>query len=203
MSGGADRPRGTEPFEPPTLVGARVHLRSYREADFEAFLALHADPVVMRYWSSPPVDDVDEARRRFESRRSDNAPDRQLSWVIAGNDDDEMLGRADLFAIDVEQGRAETGYALAAAHWGRGHAREALQLLLGHAFGTLALRRVEADTDPRNRASCRLLERLGFVREGLLRQRWIVDGEVSDSALYGLLREDFARAAPALVTRAP
>jgi len=50
----------------------------------------------------------------------------------------------------------------------------------------------EAHIDPRNEASARSLERLGFVREGLLRQRWIVDGVVSDSALYGLLTQDWA-----------
>jgi ribosomal-protein-alanine N-acetyltransferase len=52
------------------------------------------------------------------------------------------------------------------------------------------MRRIEADIDPRNVASARLLERLGFVQEGLLRERWMVDDEVSDSAFYGLLESD-------------
>ena len=55
---------------------------------------------------------------------------------------------------------------------------------------TIGLNRLEADIDPRNVASAGLLERLGFVREGLLRERWIVGDEVSDSALYGLLASD-------------
>jgi RimJ/RimL family protein N-acetyltransferase len=67
---------------------------------------------------------------------------------------------------------------------------EAASALVEHAFGTLELRRIEADIDPRNVASARLLERLGFVREGLLRERWMVGDEVSDSALYGLLDRD-------------
>jgi ribosomal-protein-alanine N-acetyltransferase len=63
------------------------------------------------------------------------------------------------------------------------------------------LRRLEADTDPRNAPSIRALERLGFVREGLLRERWVVAGEVSDSALLGLLRRDWdaRRGAPGAV----
>ena len=60
-------------------------------------------------------------------------------------------------------------------------------MVLDHAFDTLGLRRIEADIDPRNTSSCKLVERMGFVREGLLRDRWCVAGEVSDSALYGLL----------------
>jgi RimJ/RimL family protein N-acetyltransferase len=62
---------------------------------------------------------------------------------------------------------------------------------LGAPFDDLRLNRLEADVDPRNAASCRALERLGFQREGLLRERWIVAGEVSDSAMYGLLHADW------------
>ncbi|GAB7522893.1 hypothetical protein PBS_18770 [Paraburkholderia sp. 2C] len=66
----------------------------------------------------------------------------------------------------------------------------AASALIEHAFGTRRLRRIEADIDPRNGDSARLLERLGFVREGLVRERWVVGDEVSDSALYGLLERD-------------
>jgi RimJ/RimL family protein N-acetyltransferase len=59
----------------------------------------------------------------------------------------------------------------------------------------MGLHRIEADIDPRNTASARCLERLGFVKEGLLRERWIVEGEVSDSAIYGLLQPDWASGA--------
>ena len=83
------------------------------------------------------------------------------------------------------------GYGLAEAAWGQGFAAEAVGALPRHGFDALDLDRVEADIDPRNTASARLLERLGFTREGLLRERWIVDGEVSDSAIYGLLKREF------------
>ena len=68
---------------------------------------------------------------------------------------------------------------------------EALVALLQYAFADLNLNRVEADIDSRNRASAACLVRLGFTREGLLRERWIVDGAVSDSELYGLLRSEW------------
>ena len=68
---------------------------------------------------------------------------------------------------------------------------EALLRLLEFGFTELDLNRVEGDVDPRNVASAKSLERLGFKREGLLRERWIVGGEVSDTALYGLLRSEW------------
>jgi RimJ/RimL family protein N-acetyltransferase len=68
---------------------------------------------------------------------------------------------------------------------------EALQALLEFGVGELDLNRIEADIDPRNSASARTLERLGFTKEGYLRERWIVGDEVSDTAIYGLLRREW------------
>jgi RimJ/RimL family protein N-acetyltransferase len=63
--------------------------------------------------------------------------------------------------------------------------------VLEFAFGTLDLIRVEADVDPRNERSLRMLERLGFVREGFLRSRYVVAGEIQDTVFLGLLREEW------------
>jgi len=68
---------------------------------------------------------------------------------------------------------------------------EALQALLEFGVGELDLNRIEADIDPRNSASARTLERLGFTKEGYLRERWIVGDEVSDTVIYGLLRREW------------
>jgi RimJ/RimL family protein N-acetyltransferase len=69
--------------------------------------------------------------------------------------------------------------------------QEALSLLFAFAFDDLSLRRLEAEVDPRNLASDRLLLRLGFTREGVLRERWVTKGEVKDANIYGLLRHEW------------
>jgi hypothetical protein len=71
---------------------------------------------------------------------------------------------------------------------GRGLAREAVGLAIAHAFGGPGLRRIEADIDPRNLASCALVERLGFQREGLLRERWHVGESCATPRCTGCLR---------------
>jgi [ribosomal protein S5]-alanine N-acetyltransferase len=73
------------------------------------------------------------------------------------------------------------------AAWGHGYATEAAGVLLQWAFDTLDLNRVQAETDTRNVASARVLEKLGFMREGTLREDCVVNGEVSDSWVYGLI----------------
>jgi RimJ/RimL family protein N-acetyltransferase len=80
---------------------------------------------------------------------------------------------------------------LGSAHWGCGYAAEALDAVLGYGFRELGLNRVEADIDPRNAASARVLERVGFCKEGFMPERWIVNGEAADTAFYGLLKRQW------------
>jgi RimJ/RimL family protein N-acetyltransferase len=174
----------------PTLQAERIRLRPHREEDLPAFFALYSDPEAMRYWSFPAWTDIEQAHPRFNGALAPVAPDGVHAWAIA-DADDALIGGLTLFSIDRKQGRAEIGYALHSSQWGHGYAQEAARLGIDFAFGTLSLRRIEADIDPRNAASCRLVERMGFMREGLLRERWQVAGEVCDSAIYGLLARDW------------
>lgn len=176
----------------PQLHGERVHLRAYRDDDIDALYAVYSDPGVMRYWSFPPWTAREQAEAYLARARAESIGDGLLAWAFALQHDDALVGTVTLYGVDRAQARANIGYALGAAHWGRGYAQEALRLALAHAFDALQLRRIEADADPRNAASCRLLERLGFRREGLLRERWLVDGELQDSAIYGLLRGELS-----------
>jgi RimJ/RimL family protein N-acetyltransferase len=189
----------------PTLESPRLRLRAYRASDDAGMFRLYSDPRVMRYWSFPPWTSLGQAQaylRRVEGEMS--AGSSVLPWAIATRADDVLVGTVTLFSVSIEQGRAETGYSLHPDFQGRGLAREALRLMLGHAFDTLQLRRIEADVDPRNTPSCRLVESLGFRREGLLRARWQVAGELCDSALYGLLADEFVREdAPAAAVASP
>ena len=175
----------------PTLEGPRIRRRGFRDGDLQDFYAVHSDPLVNRYWSFPAWTEVSQARDYFASAIGGRDAGRMLCWAIAEREGDRLIGSTTLFTINREQGRAEIGYALRASHWGQGYAQEALRMVLGHAFGTLGLRRIEADIDPRNAGSCRLVERMGFIREGLLRDRWCVAGETSDSAIYGLLADEW------------
>ena len=142
--------------------------------------------------------DIAEARASVE-RAKGFFPERvALRWSISRPADDRMIGHLSLFSFSEQSGRAEIGYGLARPHWGQGFMHEALIAVVDYAFGPLDLRRLEADIDPRNHASLRALERLGFAREGLLRERWQVGDEISDSALMGLLAHEWrARSDPA------
>ena len=177
----------------PILETAHLRLRPYRADDAEAMFALYSDPRVMRYWSFPPWIELAQARTYLARAIAGMDSGEIFPWAIAERTSDRLIGALTLYSLHVEQLRAEVGYSLSPDFQGRGLAAEALRCGLAHAFDGLGLVRVEADIDPRNARSCRLLEKIGFVREGLLRQRWRVNGEVSDSAFYGLLADEFVR----------
>lgn len=178
----------------PTLVAPRLQLRWIQPSDLEDLYGVFSDPDVTRYWSHQAWKSPDEAPIYLESIHQGFQQGNLFQWGIALRGDDRVIGTTTLYDIDFVQGRAELGFALSRDHWGRRYGREALTVLLGHAFGTLGLRRIEADVDPRNLPSLRTLEALGFLREGYLRQRWQVGGELQDSVLMGLLAGDWQAA---------
>ncbi|QGZ39475.1 RimJ/RimL family protein N-acetyltransferase [Pseudoduganella flava] len=175
-----------------TLTTARLTLRPPRPGDEDDLLAIHADPEVMRYFSETPWSDPERPARQIAQDAAAFAAREYFRFAIVLNETGRQIGNCTLRSLHWQNRRAEVGYALRRDYWGGGYMSEALRALLAFAFGELDLHRLEADIDPRNTGSTQCLERLGFQREGLLRERWIVGGEVHDSVLYGLLRREWA-----------
>nr|WKF60879.1 Putative ribosomal N-acetyltransferase YdaF [Paraburkholderia busanensis] len=176
-------------FKPVTLTTSRLILRPLCQEDARALFAIWSDAGAMRF-SFPAMICPDQAADRVTRLLKKSATGEDLICAVESRTNGEVLGTCMLFHADEQCQRAEIGFSLRRSHWRIGYMSEADSALIEHAFHALDLRRIEADIDPRNIASAALLERLGFVREGLLRERWIVGDETSDSALYGLLAGD-------------
>lgn len=175
----------------PRIDTERLVIRLVTEADLPALLEINADDQVTRFLPYPSWKDMDDARAWFDRAAARHAAGEARQFVIVLRDTGRVIGSCLLFHFEESSGRAEVGYLLARPHWGAGYMVEAMTAFVAFAFEQVGLRRLEAEIDPRNTASARLLERLGFVREGLLRQRWNVKDEITDSGLYGLLRADW------------
>jgi len=175
----------------PTINANRVSLRWISEKDVDALYRIFSNTEVMRYWSTPPLPDRNAAVKLLHEIHDDFQSQTFLKWGIARRTDDALIGTTTLFNLDLKSHRAEIGYCLDRDEWGKGYMNEALQAVLAYAFIELAMHRIEADVDPRNSASIRTIERLGFQREGYLRERWQVNGEIQDTVFYGLLRPEW------------
>ena len=183
-----------DPFEGleqlPTLSTSRLVLRAITEADSSALFEIFSDSDVMRYWSRPPMTSREQARALAIEIQAHWLTRTLFQWGIAERAGGALVGTCTLYRWDRAHARAEIGYALRKDRWGRGLASEAVAAVLDFAFGRMGLHRVGADTDPRNVASARLLERLGFKLEGHQRETYRHLDEWADSALWGLLARD-------------
>lgn len=177
----------------PIITKPRVVLRWISEDDIDSLYEIFSNHEVMRYWSTVPLPNREAAVALQREIAAGNESETMFKWGIALRDSNKMIGTTTLFNLSLDNGRAEIGYAMAHDYWGKGYMNEALKALVSHAFEVRELRRLEADVDPRNAASIRTLERLGFQREGFLRERWHVNGEIQDALFYGLLRREWLK----------
>ena len=175
----------------PRIDAAPFAFRTVSSDDDEDLFAIFGDPRVMRYWSTSAWESpeyahryIDDIRRGFETRTL-------FQWGLVRPEEDRVIGTGTLCSLDAEHRHCEVGYALAADEWGNGVMGRALPALIRFAFESLDMHRVEADVDPRNPASFKLLERLGFKKEGFRRESYFVGGEIQDAVMYGLLRREF------------
>ena len=174
-----------------SLQTPRLLLRPFRHADAADLFAVYSDPQVFRHVPIGDWKHIDEAHQRIARDITTMAAGDYVRLAVERREDARVVGEVLLFNFARESRRAELGYALAHNAWGFGYAAEALPPLVDFAFGQLDLNRLDAVIDPRNAASARVLERLGFRHEGTLREHAIIRGETSDSGLYGLLRKDW------------
>ena len=175
----------------PTLHTTRLRLRPFTDADLDAIFALQSNRRVLRYWDAPPWTERAQAERFITVCRQIEQDGTGARLAIERAAGGGFIGWCHLTRWNPDYRSARLGYCLDDAAWGQGFATEAAGALLRWAFGALDLNRVQSETDTRNMASRRVLEKLGFVYEGMLREDCIVDGEISDSWVFSLLRREW------------
>ena len=179
------------PLPTPTLRTTRLLLRAFADTDADAIYALQSNARVLRYWDSPPWKDRSRAQAFIAACRQMEEDGSGARFAIETLQDQSFIGWCSMFRWNPTYRSLGIGYCLDESAWGKGYATEAVRAMLDWAYGALDLNRVEAELDTRNIASARVLEKLGFMREGLRREDCIVDGEVSDSWIYGLLKREW------------
>jgi RimJ/RimL family protein N-acetyltransferase len=175
----------------PTLRTARLLLRPFGDEDAAALFALQSNGHVLRYWDAPAWSDPSHALGFIAACRQMADEGTGVRLAVERLSDGRFIGWCTSNRWNPGHRSASLGYCFDDAAWGHGYATEATGVLLTWAFDHLDMNRVQAETDTRNLASARVLEKLGFVREGLLREDCVVNGDVSDSWVFGLLRREW------------
>ena len=177
----------------PVLVTERLILRDFRRSDAADVLVFRGDPIVQKY-DDPIIHTEAEALSFIEELHSEYSNQEGISWAVTLKTQDIVIGSFGLHHWNQYHCRAEAGYGLARAYWGQGIGSEALGAIVAFGFDQMNLNRIYARTIADNHESVRLLTRFGFQLEGVQRQHsWEDDGRFHDSAIYGLLADEFAR----------
>lgn len=178
----------------PVLQGEQVRLRLPRRSDYSMWSSVRADSrSFLEPWEPKWL--PDELSRRAYARRLGQykAERRQktgLTFFIFEKNTRKLAGGISLSNIRRGASQsAQIGYWMGVRHAGQGLMTEAVNLVVGHAFDTLLLHRIEAACIPGNTRSSRVLEKAGFHREGLLRSYLRINGEWKDHNLYAKVRE--------------
>jgi len=168
------------------LKTPRLTLRRAVMEDVEAFHRVFSDPAAMSYWSTLPHSTLSETKDWVADMVA--ATEAGLSEDFVVECDGRVIGKAGFWRPP------EIGYILHPDYWGKGLASEAVQAVLSHAFGPMALQCVTADVDPRNQASLRLLARHGFIETRRASKTWKIGETWADSVYLALSPAAYAAA---------
>ncbi|MFH0816899.1 MAG: GNAT family protein [Methanobacteriota archaeon] len=177
------------PVRVPRIETQRLIMRQLTARDVKFVYDLFSLEETNRYVSNPPVKDMKAARGIYEKYCR---PKPYLFRVgIILKETGKLVGTLGLYSINMEDKRATLGFDLLPEHWGKGYMTEACRGLLNWAFKELKLNRIQASAEPANVRSLAVMERLGFQREGVLRQLDYYKGAYHDDVVYSLLREEW------------
>ncbi len=175
------------------LSTPRLILREFVADDWPAVLAYQSDPQYLRYypWTERTAADVERFVAGFVAQQHEE-PRTRFQLAIILRSEERLIGNCGIRLEAAGATKAEIGYELAPAYWGRGLATEAAHAIVDFGFRVLALHRVSAWCIAENSASTRVLEKLGLRQEGRVRESEWMKGRWWDTLLYGILDREWA-----------
>jgi [ribosomal protein S5]-alanine N-acetyltransferase len=176
----------------PQISTQNLVLRRMQATDAEALFGILSDERVTQYYDDETFGDIQQASEQIAAWENGYQSRRCIRWGITLKDDPTLIGTCGYYGFHTWHMRAGIGYELRQSFWRKGIMTEALRAIIHLGFKELGLNRIEAVVMPENTASIRLLEKLGFCREGLLREyeNWGAKG-FANLWMLGLLREEW------------
>ena len=175
----------------PLFETERLVLRQITMENVDFLYELYTSGDVLRYFGMSPIESKDVAVSMVENYENHLKSGGPMRWAIVEKDSNKMIGTCGFHGISKAYKRCEIGYDLSPEYWGKGIMGEALSPLLGFLFSEKGMNRVGAVIVPYNKASSRVVEKLGFKQEGLLREYILQDDQAFDAYMYGLLKKEW------------
>lgn len=173
----------------PEIETERLRLREIKPEDAAVLFAYFSKEITIRYYGQEPFQQVEDAEMLIEAFRKTYEEKKGIRWGIECRETNELIGTIGYHLWSPRHKRAEIGYDLHPDHWGKGYATEAVKAVIHYGFQEMELNRIGAVVFLENEASHKLLRKLGFEKEGILKEYMYQNGLAQDTILYSLLKE--------------
>jgi RimJ/RimL family protein N-acetyltransferase len=181
-------------FRPfPLIKTNRLILRQIKHSDLNEIFFLRSDVRVMKYLDRPAAKTTADADEFIQKIIESELKNEGITWAITLKTDPKLIGTIGFWRIQKDHYRAEIGYILHPDCWGKGIMQEALTEVIKYGFEVMKLHSVEANVNPGNSASIKLLEKNRFVQEAYYKENYFFNGKFVDSVIYSLLISDYKK----------
>ena len=174
----------------PELETENLILREINQSDVKAIFKHFSDKEILKYHDLEAFINIEQAKNLIASFNEKFDKNQIIRWGIARREDNIIIGTCGYHNWVQNRFCAEIGYELSQAYWRKGIMSEALTAMIQFGFEKMELNRIEATVMLENTASMKLLEKLGFIQEGILREYGFWKGEFHDLKMFSLLRKE-------------
>ncbi len=174
----------------PELESERLIFRKFKKTDKLDLFALRSDERVMNYMDSPKHESIRDSIKMIEDINISFYEKTGINWAIIKKYSNEFIGYFGFWRLIKQHCRAEIGYALKPENSGQGFMKESFDSLIDFGFRKLQIHSIEANVNPKNTKSIRLLEKKGFRKEAHFRENYLFEGNFLDSFIYCLIETD-------------
>lgn len=181
-------------MNPTRLSTKNIYLREFKINDWPVVHRYASQELVCRYQAWGP--NTEKESQNYVKQVLEDAkqiPRSRYAFAIIQKQDEKLIGAIELSIDDFTNRSGEIGYVLHPDYWGKGIATEAAHIIIGFGFSQINLHRIVATCDPRNVASARVLEKVGMVQEGRLRDHILLGNGWRDSFLYSILEKEYMK----------
>ena len=173
----------------PNINTARLDLREIKDEDTESIYKLLSNPEVIKHDSFELFTTIEQAEEVLEWFKNEYKQQRSIFWGIHLKEKAELIGFCKC-KVEISNVRAGFGYSLRRDYWNTGIMTETVGSIVDFTFNTINVNRIEASVATQNYASLKVLEKLGFIKEGILRQRSCFRGSYQDMVMLSLLKQE-------------
>lgn len=175
----------------PVIETKRLVLRQVTEEDASSMFTYLSDMEVVKYYGLEPFKSIKDALNEIAWYESLLKNKTGIRWGITLKDEGNIVGSCGFHRTNTQHFRTEIGFELSKEKWGKGIAFEAAEAIISYGFEHMNFQRIEALIEPPNLSSQKLVGKLGFLKEGLLRSYEFTFGKFDDLYMYSLLKQDF------------